>query len=423
MRALLRLAPVLAVRVGESGIRYGFNCALALSLGVAGAGQMYVGLAVLALLATLARGGLDQAAFRQVAVALGAGRQPAARGVVLAIAAWALLAATLLAGLLLLALPLAPEPLRPVLLRLAPGLPALALLTVAGSLLAALGRPVAGQVVGAILWPALVLLVLALGRVAVGQVALATAAAMALAAGIGAVLVWRGLAPGWAEREAPSRPALAKAAWPFFGVEIVSLLSQNLPLIALGLLASDHEAGLFGLASRIAMLVTILTMATYAVTAPRLARLHGAGDAAGFARALHEANRGVMLLGLPVTLALLAVPAWVLGLFGQEFRAAAPLLVLLVLAQVPNLLVSQCYAALAMTGHQRALLRASLASLVAMLLALVVLLPVLGAFGAALAMMVAAVVMGLGQARAVHRLLGVAPLHAFLPARLLPLAS
>jgi O-antigen/teichoic acid export membrane protein len=182
MRALFSLAPVLAVRVGESGIRYGFNCALALSLGVAGAGQMYVGLSVLALLATLARFGLDQAAFRQVAMALGTGQRPAARGVALEIAGWALLAAGLLALLLALALPWAPPALQPVLLRLAPGLPALALLTIAGSLLAALGRPVAGQVVGAILWPGAVLLFLALGRASVEQVALATAAAMALAA-------------------------------------------------------------------------------------------------------------------------------------------------------------------------------------------------------------------------------------------------
>ncbi len=422
MRALFRLAPVLAVRVGESGIRYGFNCALALSLGVAGAGQMYVGLSVLALLATLARFGLDQAVFSQVAVARGGGRLPAARGVGLNIAAWALMAAVLLAVLLVLALPWVPEPLRPVLLRLAPGLPALALLTIAGSLLSALGRPVLGQVVGAILWPGLVLLFLALGQAAVGQVALATAGAMALAAAIGAALVWHGLAPGWAQRDAPPPAALARAAWPFFGVEMVALLTQNLPLIALGLWVSDHEAGLFGLASRIAMLVTILTMATYAVTAPRLARLHGAEDAAGFAQALHEATRGVVVLGLPVTLALLAVPAWVLGLFGPEFRAASPLLVVLVLAQVPNLLFSQCYTALAMAGQQRALLRAALAALLTMLLALAVLLPLWGSLGAALAMAAAAVVMGLGQAWAVRRYLGVQVLHAFRP-RLFALAG
>ena len=419
MRAFTRHASVFALRGGEAGARYALSCALALSLAVEGVGQIYVALAIIGLAAALARFGLDAVVVRRVSVAMATEDLVRARGLALHALRQATLLGLSLAALLAVAAPWLLPGYPQVLIALAGGIAALAVLGMMGSLLTALGRPAAGLLVGSVLWPALAALAVLLGPADPSWVGWAMVLAMLLATGLGTVLLWRFLVVRGQPIQWPAWQPLLSQSWPFFGVEMVHLLLQNLPLIALGLLASDREAGLFGLAIRVSMLVTVLTTA---VAAPRLARCHATSDRAGLRRALHEASRAVCLLGLPLSLGLMAFPTTVLGLFGEDFRAAAPVLVVAMLGQVANLLFSQGYTLLAMTGRQHVLLRIALLSLTTMLVALALLMPPLGALGAAIAVALSWVVMGLGQAVAAWRGQGMNLLEAFLPAHRWPAA-
>jgi O-antigen/teichoic acid export membrane protein len=414
MRTILRLAPVVALRLGEAGLRYGLNLVLAVSLGVAGAGQFYFGIALVSLGASLARCGVDSVAMKRLAVARGAGDAAGARGLVLACLGSAAGLGLALSLLLLLAAPAFPGDLALVVRVFAFGIGALAVQGMAGSLLAAMDRPLAGQAVSVVIWPALTVLAVLLSWPGIAMAGLVAILSMAAAAGLGAVLLWRALDGRLRPFALPAPRALLAAGLPFFGTEIVYLLLSNLAVIALALLVGEAEAGLFGLASRLSMLLTMLTVAMYALTAPRLARLHAEADATGLARAAHEATRAIALAGLPAAVLLLAMPAWLLGLFGEGFAAAAPALVVLTLGQVVNVVFSQGHTLLAMTGREGWLWRVALASLGTLLLALPLALAY-GATGAAVATTLAGAVGSLGQAICVRRQLGIHILGAFRP--------
>jgi len=411
----LPLSGVFAIRLGEIGVRYAFNMVLAVSLGVQGAGQFYLGISTITLAAALARFGIDSAAMRQLAVAHKEGKAARVRSIAALTVGSAALAGGVIAALLSLAAPflgtrLLSDPALATALRpFAFGTLALAVMVTAGSLLSALDRPVAGQIIAALVWPSLATAWLLLGGA--GNAALGAVLAMAATALAGLLLVGREVGCGPLE-QVDARGLLA-AAGPLFGVEMTYLLLANLPVLALGLWATDAEAGLFGLAGRVSALLTVLTVAMYAVAAPRLARLHAASDRAGLRRAAHAAARGVTVLALPAAAAMLAFPGPLLALFGEGFRAGAPLLVILALGQIVNVLFSQCHTLLAMSGNERCLLRCAVATLGVLGLALALLVPALGATGAAVATVAATLIMSLGSALAVRRRLGLNILAAY----------
>ncbi|TCH99799.1 hypothetical protein EJV46_03770 [Roseococcus sp. SYP-B2431] len=424
MKALLRLAAtaatVFGVRAFEVCVRYGFTLALALSLGASGAGQIYLGLAIVILVGTFARCGLDQASMRALAVAAQAGDLPAARGIVLT----ALGAIALLGGLLSLLLFLAAPLLSghvfgegvpaPMLRAIAFGVIGLALQVAAGAQLSALGRPIAGQIVSSVLWPMVAMAYLVLpGATATGTALTLTLAQLAAAA-LGFWLIrqrLRGMA-------AAIRPALAPmraVALPLFGADLAQILMGYLPILALGLVASEVEIGQFGMASRLSILLTVLAVAMYAARGPRFAQLFAAGDLAGLERAARAASHLVAGAGLAMALVLWCFPATILGLMGQDFRPASPVLVILVAGQFAITLTSQAHALLVMTRHERDLWHNSLIAAAVLLVGLAVLLPRYEGVGAALAAAGAYAVFGLANVLRARQRLGINVLNAFRP--------
>ncbi len=413
------IAPVFCVRVSEVGFRYAFNLVLANVLGLTGTGQFYLGLSIVTVIASVARFGMDNAAVKHAAIALAAGRRHEAGGIVATtLASTAFLGLLLSAVLFVLARPISSHifghaDLAPTLRGIAFGIVAMALQTAAGSLLNALDRPVLGQVVSAVAWPALAMVyVFESGRTA-ADVSLATVLIMAAAALTGVVLLWSRLDGAVARPSLSATREIVATAIPLFGVEMIYLLLNNLPVIVLGLFASEQEVGLLSLASRMSMLQTVFSVAMFGLVAPRMARLHSHKDIDGLRFAACHASRTVSLLALPCGLVLLSFPALMMGLFGEAFRAAAPLLVVLTVGQMINTLLSQSHTLLAMTGHERGLWHSAIVALLVMAVGLAVLVPAYGVVGAAIAAALGTVAMSICSATTVFRALRINVLAAY----------
>lgn len=424
MKRLVNLAAtavtVFGVRAFEVGIRYGFTLALALSLGASGAGQIYLGIAIIILVGTFARCGFDAASMRPLAIAIQADDLPRARGIVLTTLGIVGLLGAILSTLLFLGAPLMSTYLfgasasEAMLRAIAFGVLGLVVQVTAGVQLSALGRPIAGQIISSVLWPLLLVIYLMLPGATVVGAALTLTLALLVAAAGGCWLIRRRL-HGISPQDWPPFGPLFRTVPPLFGADLAQILLGYLPILSLGLVASEVEIGQFGMASRLSILLTVLATAMYAARGPHFAQLYAAGDMAGLEAAAKAASRLVAGAGLGITLVFCFLPATILGLMGGDFRPAAPVLVILVLGQFALAVTAQAHTLLVMTGHERDLWRSSVIAASALFVGLAALLPSFGAQGAALATAISYIAFGMANVLRARQRLGINVLDAFRP--------
>ena len=419
----LRLIRLFGARGLEVGVRYGLTLAFAIVLGVNGAGQIYLGLALIALMAGLARCGLDAGLVRPLSLARQAQDTEAARGFAVFGIAFVVIIGSVFSLLLVLKAPwLATRVFNgavsaATLTAFAFGTLGMALLAMLGNLLIAMGRPVLAQTIAAVLWPLPVLVWLVLpGAIISGGEVTGTAwvitLAMLTSSALGIALLLY-LLGGARPLRWPARLPALLAALPLFGSEISLMAIYHVPILLLGMVGAAADLGLFGLASRLSVLLSVIGMAVYAITAPRFAALYDAADTPGLERAAHAATRLAVAACLPVVLIFWLLPGPLLSLFGPDFRAAAPLLIILSVGHCIHLTLSPAHTLLAMSGHARDIGRNSLIGVLVLLLILPLLMLQLGALGAAIGGAAAYATISLANARSVRRRMGIKLWHAF----------
>uniref|UniRef100_A0A0H3WUE8 Polysaccharide biosynthesis protein C-terminal domain-containing protein n=2 Tax=Pandoraea faecigallinarum TaxID=656179 RepID=A0A0H3WUE8_9BURK len=417
----------LGVRLLDLPSRYGFHLLIAAALGVVETGNFYIVFSTMVALAGFGRLGIDQALTRQLAMDVASGQYGAVRPAIrralwhvfLASAAISILLA---GGAALFANDILRKPalVVPLMLGALSFVPQNLGAAMAGAL-AGLQRVGFSQMIYSWLWPAIFCVaatpLAATGRLTVANTLVLTAASFTVAAIVGAVLLRRSL------REVPHRGAHDTAAEPgyaavlgllksglsLFSLELTKLLITSAPAIVLGIVASSRETGLFALAWRLALVVNILISGVTGMAAPRFASLYARQDIAALERSAAQAIGLVLCLALPVTLGMLIVPQFLLGLFGHGFDDGASALRVLALGQITAACFTAMPELLGMTAHTRALMRVNAASVVVLLAGLAVLAPMGGSTGASVAASLAIAVNGAAAAWAARRLLGVSP--------------
>ncbi len=362
---------------------------LARALGPAGMGSYGYALFLATAGATLATFGLPSAATRFTAEAIGAGDPGLAAAVLRASARWAaggVLAAISLAALLSLAAPGLRPPALPMFLLLLTALAARALAAGAAQGM----RDFAGQLRAAAIGGG----VLPLGALAVTLLHLGVPAALGATAAhhaLGAWLLSRRTAP-LVRSAAPLSPAGRSRVLRYAGgvgllLALDAVVYQQSETLFLRAYASASDLGLYatayGLASQV---MTLLPGSFAAALFPALAARVGARDQAGLAQAYGRGLATLGLLAVPLALALSALAGPVLALlYGEPFRAAAPILRLVLAAGAAGALASAASSLLYAIDRQGVLLRIGLAAAALNLTLDALLIPSGGALGAALA--------------------------------------
>ncbi|MCC5987298.1 MAG: oligosaccharide flippase family protein [Pararhodobacter sp.] len=167
------------------------------------------------------------------------------------------------------------------------------------------------------------------------------------------------------------------------------VLNSNLDLILLGILATAVDVGLYK------AVVVMGTTALFAVNAielaimPRVAFLAGSGDMQKLAISARRAACQILAFGMVILLFLVVAGHFLLGLaFGAEYQQGYTVLLIVGVAKASFFVFGPVRPLLAMTGHEARIPPVMLQAVALNAVVCIVLIPLVGYYGAAIAMLV-----------------------------------
>ncbi len=188
----------------------------------------------------------------------------------------------------------------------------------------------------------------------------------------------------------------------------VNTMVSRLPILMLGFLAGPEPVALFALSTRVAETV-ILTLSIVAMTTgPRLAEFHVKRDYDGIQQLVTRSTLAISMWAVPIALALILTGRWLLGLFGSNFSAGYPILVVLVIGQTVNAVTGTVGLVMTMGGMERAVLKVHTLGLAMTAILCLALIPVWHSMGAAIGSTAALVFWNIALAVLLYRRMGIA---------------
>ena len=361
------LSGSLAARIAAAGAAFGLHALLARLAGAEQYGAYSYVLTWLGVMAMVVTLGLDLSLVKYVAAYRARAAWPLLRGLVrwshrlvLGLACLPGLAGALLAALgtgLPRTLPASTVAIGCI------ALPVVALLRLGEARLAGLGRVVLAQLPDGILRPALTAGMAALVFWLPGRpLGSADAMALHLSALAAAAAIAVALARRRHEPPAPAEVRYDTRAWmraslPLWGESGMRLLAASLDVILVGALVGMAEAGVYGIANRLAELIAFGTHAGQTTARPRIAAAWTRGDRPALQRAATAASTWATVFAVVTCCALIPARSILLRQFGEEFVRGGGVLVILAAGHLLSACTAVVHAVMNMTVHQRANMR------------------------------------------------------------------
>ena len=386
-------AVALVLKVLGAGLTFLFNLVLARKLGAEGAGLYFLALTVTTIATVFGRMGLDNTLLRFTAANVAVEDWPAVKGAYTKGMRMALIASFLSTIALFVFAPVLADrvfhkqelvsPMRWMSLAVMP----MTFVMLYSQVLKGLKRIRDSFIVVGIGVPGISLTALLLfgGSYGVKGGVMAYVLGAILTAVIG-VILWYIATPQLRKVSASFRTNdLLKSSMPLFWVASLNMMVAWTATFALGIWGTEEEVGLFSMASRTAMLTSLILTSVNSISAPKFAELYKKKDMAALGATARNTARMMTFVASPMLLLFLVAPEWVMGLFGDEFRKSGILLSILAIGQFVNVATGSVGYLLMMSGNEK-LMRNNV-SFVAVLSVVLnaALVPLYGAFGAVIA--------------------------------------
>jgi len=146
---------------------------------------------------------------------------------------------------------------------------------------------------------------------------------------------------------------LLKTAHSLFGVELAVILSSNASVLLIGAFLDSKEVGLYSVANRLALLTSFFLQVSTSVIAPKVAALYEQNRKQEVGVMVRKITGGLSLLGLITFALFFLLGEKILSLWGDEFKHAYWLLIILSFGQFFNLATGAVGVILNMTGYER----------------------------------------------------------------------
>ena len=382
-----------AIKIVGAVLSFGFTILLARAYGAAGVGQYGLAITTLTITTVVALIGLDYVLIRGVAGDVNAGRRDLARGTINTVTKVVAMTSLVLAAFLtfvfvpLLGWKFGMAGDTSVLAAIAFGLVPFAMMRVVSSSLRSTGKVLLAQALDGPIPMALTIgamgILFAVGRTSSVVVAGGVyVAALSVVVASGFLIYFRSIHDWPQSAHVPVRPLLSQG-WPIFAVAVTGFAVDWFIIMTL---ASSHSAaavGQFRTAWQITSLINLVVVAFDAVSGPRVAAAWRRGDIDHIGGMWRQAVLIILAMSLPAVAVLMLWPGPILGVFGQEFRAADGALRILLIGQLVNVVTGPVGSILIMTGRERwSFAYSAAATILAVILALV-LTPRFGITGAA----------------------------------------
>lgn len=382
-----------ALKMGGAVLTFCFNLLLARTLGAEGVGIYFLAMTVTIIATVFGRMGLDNALLRFTAANVAVNNWSAVKGLYLKGMSSAIVASTLSAVVMFLTAPLLAEvvfrkselvvPMRWMALAVVP----MTLLILHAEMLKGLKRIRDSLLIFGVGVPAISLIgiyILA-GVYGVNGAVWAYIIAVVLVALFGALL-WRLATPKLRDIKGHfNRGELFKSSRPLFWIDLLTMTINWTAIFSLGIWGTKEEVGVFGIAFRIAMLMSFILFAVNSIVAPKFAEMYKRGDIEALASTARSAAKMMIIMASPLLLIFLFLPEWVMGIFGEEFKGGAILLIVLAVGQFVNIAAGPVAYMLMMSGNEH-VLRINVLFIAGVSIVLnVILVPSFGSLGAAIA--------------------------------------
>jgi O-antigen/teichoic acid export membrane protein len=207
----------------------------------------------------------------------------------------------------------------------------------------------------------------------------------------------------------PNKKMVASAKQVWIGSIFTNVLQWGSLVIA-GFFISTAELGLLAAAQRTSLLIGFVLITINFVVAPMFASLYKERQMIKLQNLSRLACRSNVGLAIVPVIICTLFPEFVMQFFGEEFLAAAPLLVVLSLGQLVNVATGSVGFLLLMSGHERTMKYITISSGTISICLLIALCQTFGVIGAAWAMAIGMAIQNLAALYFVKRYLGFFPI-------------
>jgi O-antigen/teichoic acid export membrane protein len=194
---------------------------------------------------------------------------------------------------------------------------------------------------------------------------------------------------------------------PMLMLGVAQELMNQIDIILLGQIADARQAALFAASWRLANLVPFALVGLAVMSGPLIAAAHDRGSTDEMHRVSSVVARAGFAFALTGALVLLVFGEPLLGLFGRDFVAAYPVLLVLLLGGIVNAFTGVVAYFMLLTGHERQALAIFAGALVLSVVLNLLLIPRFGALGAAVASSSALAAWNLAMWVYVRRVVGI----------------
>jgi O-antigen/teichoic acid export membrane protein len=209
--------------------------------------------------------------------------------------------------------------------------------------------------------------------------------------------------PGFLEREIWSFSTAAA------GILVLEFLMAQVDKIALGFYLDPRSVGIYSVAAAVVAYETLILNSVNQVFSPIIADLHSRGDSEMLGRLYKSLTKWVFGLTLPLAITVMVYAHPILRMFGHDFEAGWPILIIGTIGQLVNCGVGSVGLLLLMSGNERRLLGVQTTMTAVMVAASIVFIPVWGIVGAAAASAVTNVGLNSANLLGVRNTLGLSP--------------
>jgi O-antigen/teichoic acid export membrane protein len=238
-----------------------------------------------------------------------------------------------------------------------------------------------------------------------------------------AAMVWR-LTPPAARSLSSGFPPLEKEVMSFsaviLGTGLLEFLMAQADKILIGFYLGAREVGIYAVATALVTFVPILLQSVNQIFSPSIADLYARGQQELLGRIFQTLTKWIFGLTLPLAAVMILFASPLMRIFGRDFQAGWPILIIGTLGQLVNCGVGSVGYLLLMSGNQRRLIRIEAVMAAVMVLLNLLLIPRWGITGAAIGAAITNVVGNVWYLGEVRRRLGLSPynrsyLHLALP--------
>jgi len=179
------------------------------------------------------------------------------------------------------------------------------------------------------------------------------------------------------------------------------------PLVILGIWADSQDVGIYGAASRIAMLVSFILITINNVLAPKFAELYAKNDFINLEKTARKSTLMITFLASPLFILLIFAGEWVMMLYGSEFIGGAIILTILAIGQFVNVITGSVDNLLIVTGNELIVRNLVILGAALQIILCLILIPLIGMTGAAIGTATAVAAINISSAYLVKKKMGI----------------